>query len=259
MVRITIRLGNDGPEFQKYTGPKSHGSDGNIKLAKWYEKKIPISNYSLNKGSLIDYINAENKRVNAGEPILKKDIWGIGGGASTNKVIDAFNKLSKKEQRQDLHSSKGRPISVYSDQTKISLKDKTLSPKECFDIAFSECSKFKWPLPTDKEFDFIKKDVENCMGYLPYQKLQMGELIDNKRMIAQGDIKRLNGQSASQMLVEGILNYKILAKEIYAYISTDRNSYIIYLNDASFKAEKEEYEGGRFSKIRTYSSLLLNS
>ncbi|MBS0627227.1 MAG: hypothetical protein JSS09_03335, partial [Verrucomicrobia bacterium] len=60
------------PDFKKFEDcnePEGHGRTGQIKKANWYESSVKIEGLSLNKGSLIDYLNA--KLGNGAKPLSK--------------------------------------------------------------------------------------------------------------------------------------------------------------------------------------------
>ncbi len=79
--------------------PNGNGRTGQIRVASWFwlGKSITIGNVSLNKGSLIDFLNTVAKL----EKKLEKGTWFLGlwftwfGGASDEEVLEVFNRYKK--------------------------------------------------------------------------------------------------------------------------------------------------------------------
>lgn len=83
MTRFKITKSGNDYQFEHAIG-KKRGKDGHIKEASWFQRKIKFGDVSLNRGSLIDFINKNSAPT---EKKLKKGwFFGLIGGSDNSKI-----------------------------------------------------------------------------------------------------------------------------------------------------------------------------
>lgn len=137
--RLTIGING---RFQDYTGENGHGKAGQIKKASWLGKTISLkgkdasgqsSEMTLNRGSLIDYINA-NQASNAAP--LKKGFLGI-GGSSNEEVSKVFDQMISEKTKTFNSLSTSKKLAKLPIKTESS---KQFSPNDKGAISLTQNS-----------------------------------------------------------------------------------------------------------------------
>lgn len=76
---------------------EGHGKTGQVKKASFFGRSVTVLNTKLNRGSLIDFINATNKILHKTFPKKDLDKGGVFKGGATDQEIEAAFQLVCKD------------------------------------------------------------------------------------------------------------------------------------------------------------------